>query len=605
MLRSYSRYVSLLLLAAATATTPGLASAQKIKGFSDGQAVSPLPPAVRSVAQPKTTKGDGSNWMRDYVQLRLREQNLRSLPKTLSQSEIDAILTPRIVGGSDASASDNPFQVALLFRNNSNNFSAQFCGGSLVSPNFIVTAGDVQVLTGTRRLDGTGVRRNVVGITIHPNWNASTFDNDVAVWQLATATSGIPFATLATEDGPVGANLLATGWGSNLSVSGLINLQRALVPLVDRGNCNDSNSYNGRITANMLCAGRDSGGIDTCQGDSGGPLTRGGGNSVLTGITSWGDGCALPNLFGVYTRVSSPTIRNFIVNTAGLNPAPANRQITREFSGLWYQPETSGQGFNFEIRPEQSIIFGGWYTYAGASAASSEKAGKSGPRQRWFSVTASYTPGQTSSTMTIYRNTGGNFDAPPITQGVPVGTATLTFQSCTSGRFDYEIDLDGTPRTGSIPLTRLGSAQYCEQGWTPSFSLSQQGISPALDGAWYDPNTSGQGFQFHFLPQNGNLAFLAWYTYDINGQSAGSEGQRWYTVSGTYSPGSAQAFSMPIYQNSGGNFDAAPTTTGVQIGTASVSFSSCALATLTYDIPGRPSRTITLNRLTGGANCQP
>ena len=94
--------------------------------------------------------------------------------------------------------------------------------------------------------------------------------------------------------------------------------------------------------------------------------------------------------------------------------------------------------------------------------------------------------------MIVYRNTGGNFDAPPITNAVAVGTATLSFQSCTSGRFDYEINLDGTARTGSIPLSRLGSAQYCEQGWTPTFSFSQQGISPALEGAWYDPNTSGQ-----------------------------------------------------------------------------------------------------------------
>ena len=611
MTRSYSRYVCLLALVAATSTIPGLASAQKIKGFSDGRQVPQVRPAGQPVAQPKTTKDDGKNWIRDYVQLRVKEQNLRSLPKTLSPSEIDTILTPRIVGGSDASASDNPFQVALLNRNISNNFNAQFCGGALVSANFIVTAahcsdfvtaGNVQVLTGARRLDGTGVRRDVVRITIHPNWSAKTFDHDVAVWQLATATSGIPFATLGTEDGPVDANLLATGWGAvSQGGAGSINLRRVLLPLVDRGNCNDGNSYNGQITANMLCAGRDSGGIDTCQGDSGGPLTRGSGNSILTGITSWGTGCAQPNLFGVYTRVSSPTIRNFIVNTAGLNPVPANRPLTRELSGAWYEPDTSGQGFMFEIMPEQSIVFGGWYTYAGAGSSST----KSGPRHRWFTVSAPFTFGQTSSSMTIYRNTGGNFDAPPITQAVAVGTATLTFQSCTSGRFDYAIDLDGTPQSGSIPLTRLGSEAYCNQGWTPTFSLSQQGISPALDGAWYDPNTSGQGFQFNFLPQNGNLAFLAWYTYDVNGQSGGSEGQRWYTVSGTYTPGSAHAFNLPIYQNSDGNFDAAPITSAVQVGTATLSFSSCSTATLSYNIPGRPSRTISLNRLTGGANCQP
>ena len=62
-------------------------------------------------------------------------------------------------------------------------------------------------------LDGTGVRRNVTRITIHPNWNAGTFDNDVAVWELATNAAGAAVATLASDDGAVGANLLATGWG--------------------------------------------------------------------------------------------------------------------------------------------------------------------------------------------------------------------------------------------------------------------------------------------------------------------------------------------------------------------------------------------------------
>ena len=133
--------------------------------------------------------------------------------------------------------------------------------------------------------------------------------------RLSSSATGIPLATLATSDGTVGTNMLATGWGA-LSEGGSfpINLRKVSLPLVSRTNCNDANSYNGQITTNMLCAGRDSGGIDTCQGDSGGPLTRG---SSLTGIVSWGNGCARRNLFGVYTRVSQATIRNFIIGVAG------------------------------------------------------------------------------------------------------------------------------------------------------------------------------------------------------------------------------------------------------------------------------------------------
>lgn len=273
---------------------------------------------------PAMAQEAGKNWMREYVQLRVAERNLTAVQADLTIEEFDRILMPKIVGGTVAGAADNPFQVALLTKSVANNFNAQFCGGTLYKANYVitaahcsdfVTASQVQVLTGTRNLDGTGVRRNVTRIVIHPSWNPNTFNNDVAVWQLSTSATGIPLASLATADPAVGTNLLATGWGA-LTEGGSfpINLRKVTLPLVSRTNCNDANSYGGQITTSMLCAGRDSGGIDTCQGDSGGPLARG---SVLTGIVSWGDGCARPNLFGVYTRVSQATIRNFITSVAG------------------------------------------------------------------------------------------------------------------------------------------------------------------------------------------------------------------------------------------------------------------------------------------------
>lgn len=261
--------------------------------------------------------------MAKFVELRVYAVTTKaSIKKTSTRNAATNIpVTPLIVGGIDADTKDNTFQVALLDKAKSDNALAQFCGGSLIKPNIVVTAAhcsdfisahQVQVLAGTRNLDGSGVRYDVSEITIHSEWNPNNHDNDVAVWKLNgnVDTNGINLAILTDSDGSVGDDLLVTGWG-NLSENGnsAVKLQKVLVKLVDRVNCNDANSYNGSITETMLCAGYDTGGKDSCQGDSGGPLAR---NNFLTGIVSWGYGCAQPNYFGVYTRISNPKIKKFI-----------------------------------------------------------------------------------------------------------------------------------------------------------------------------------------------------------------------------------------------------------------------------------------------------
>jgi secreted trypsin-like serine protease len=222
--------------------------------------------------------------------------------------------------------------VGILNKSIARNQSALFCGGTLVKPNYIVTAAhcseyispwQVQVLTGTHRLDGTGVRRNVEKIYIHPNYNPliRDLDYDVAVWKLASSAYGIPLASIAQDDVPVGTRLKTSGWGYLSYGGGEVqqDLRQVNIPRVSRVDCNDEDSYNKTVTYRMFCAGYEDGGKDSCQGDSGGPITRnlGSGYNVLVGVVSWGDECALPEKFGVYTRIASPAIHNFITSIIG------------------------------------------------------------------------------------------------------------------------------------------------------------------------------------------------------------------------------------------------------------------------------------------------
>jgi hypothetical protein len=554
---SYSKYVPHLLAIAVLGALPGVSDAQKIKAFADADAR--VAPVSRTVARPAAA---------------------------LNAVRPATTLQQRIVGGSFVPAGQYGFTAALL-----NSSQQQGCGGSLISPRWVVTAAHctasyaafVRVGSIDRSSGGQVIR--VIRRINHPGYAGS--QNDIALLELETPAVGIAPVEIGATTPAVNSAVRLLGWGQTTSPFGgdpgsqfLKQLDTSVLTL---------NTCNANPGPGDLCL-RGTRTATACKGDSGGPALLSG---VLVGATSRSGrtGVSYCGEDVIYTNVTY--YRSWINQYV-----PPNQPLQAGHSGAWYQPSTSGQGFVVEVAPQQSIVTAGWYTFPASAATKGQ--------HRWFTASAPYSAGQTSSRMTIYRNTGGNFDAPPSTQAVAVGSATLTFQSCTSGRYDYEVNLDGVLRRGSIPLSRLGSAQYCNAGSTPNFSLSRDGISPALNGSWYNPDTSGQGFQFVFSPQDGNLAYLAWFTYDVNGQNAGANGQRWYTVQGNYTLGSATAISLPVYQTTGGTFDAGPPAPStVQVGTATLSFSSCSTATLTYNIPGRPSRSIPLYRLTGGSNCQP
>uniref|UniRef100_A0A8B9NHD6 Coagulation factor IX n=1 Tax=Accipiter nisus TaxID=211598 RepID=A0A8B9NHD6_9AVES len=173
----------------------------------------------------------------------------------------------------------------------------------------LVSAGEYN----TNEEDNTEQRRKVVKILPHPTYNATInkHHNDIALLELDRPLSFNSYVTPICIGSREFTNALlkhgtgtVSGWGSTLFRGRPATVLQILkVPFVDRPTCLKSTSTT--ILQNMFCAGFPAGGSDTCGGDSGGPYTTEiEGTWFLTGITSWGEECAKPGKYGIYTRVS-------------------------------------------------------------------------------------------------------------------------------------------------------------------------------------------------------------------------------------------------------------------------------------------------------------
>ncbi len=308
-----------------------------------------------------------------------------------------------------------------------------------------------------------------------------------------------------------------------------------------------------------------------------GPLPTDGTNALYR------TGAVAPNLatnfFGVSVSISAPSPTKPDLNQHGL-------------SGSWYEPATDGQGFEVEVFPNLVAAGTGsvqvsWFTFDTAAGGAN--------RQRWYTLSGNMVSGQPDASLTIYQNTGGNFNAPPITNGVAVGTATLSFDTCTSGQLSYTFT-DGSGRTGTIPLTRITQNVTCS-----ATSARPTNADFSFSGNWYNALTSGQGFTVEVNPNNGSV-FVPWYTYAPAGASAGAAGQRWYAASGAFAPGS-RSIPVQIYETIGGAFDAptVPAPTSTKVGTGTLAFQSCSTGTFNYSFTAGSSSgmsgTIALSRI--------
>ncbi|VUC30956.1 unnamed protein product [Clonostachys rosea] len=242
------------------------------------------------------------------------------------------ISTVNVVGGQEASATDFPFIVSLESKTEGE--EGHYCGGTLLNSLTVLTAAhclaseeaeNVQIRAGHRIRNEGGVTVNAASIWLHPDYNATSAENDLALVQLEEPiekTNNITYATLSPpkSDPKAGTQVTVAGWGHTSEGGELADtLQKASFAVVDRAEC--KKTLNANITEGMFCAGDLKGGIDSCQGDSGGPLLNDENGNVV-GVVSFGFGCARANSPGVYARVG---YYRELINSKMWKPAVARR----------------------------------------------------------------------------------------------------------------------------------------------------------------------------------------------------------------------------------------------------------------------------------------
>lgn len=192
----------------------------------------------------------------------------------------------RIVGGTESSFGDWPWQVLVKESTWLGLFTKNKCGGVLISNKHVLTAAHCQpgflasLLVELGEYDLTGptehmatLRRKVKRVVIHKDYKAPTFENDIAILELETDIERkphvVPICMPKLSDEFVGKTGIVTGWG-RLKYGGDVPniLHQVSVPIMNNTKCQQMFTRSGHkktVRDSFLCAGYDEGKKDSCE----------------------------------------------------------------------------------------------------------------------------------------------------------------------------------------------------------------------------------------------------------------------------------------------------------------------------------------------------
>ncbi|XP_074661291.1 chymotrypsinogen A-like [Tubulanus polymorphus] len=236
-------------------------------------------------------------------------------------SYVNGMASFRVVGGWKAEKGEWPWLGALVYDPD----KRHMCGVALVEGQWLVTAahcfimdsnkGNYHVVMGEYDKDVPEAEEQkfiIEELHLHAHFDTSTKSKDIALIKLdrpVKFTKHVQRICLPDKSQQFeGQICTVAGWGvQNMMSTQTSRYQMEVnLPLLQPNQCQEKifNFFNDT----QMCAGFQHGMQDACGGDSGGPLMcrpYGTYRWQLAGVVSWGNGCALPGMPGIYTKVTA------------------------------------------------------------------------------------------------------------------------------------------------------------------------------------------------------------------------------------------------------------------------------------------------------------